>query len=253
MNLSIVPTIERSDDGALVVSSEQIAEGAGVEHRAVLQLAGTHQASLERFGTVAFEMRPLPGGGNPVRVALLNEQQATLLMTFMRNTEQVVGFKVALVDAFYQMAKTLRPTVPQTYAEALRAAADAADALSQKEQVIALLEPKAASWDSVVSSAGSWSFNDAAKVLHESGQIDIGEKRLVRALVDWGYLYRDVKGRPHVYQRFVEQGLFVAKARTYKDLKTGIEMASSAPQVRITGKGLDMIRTRVTASKEVTA
>lgn len=213
-------------------------------------------ASLQRFGTVAFETRPLPGGGNPVRIALLNEQQATLLMTFMRNTEQVVAFKVALVDAFYQMAKTLRPTVPQTYAEALRAAADAADAadaLSQKEQVIALLEPKAASWDSVVSSAGSWSFNDAAKVLHESGQIDIGEKRLVRALVDWGYLYRDHKKRPHVYQRFVEQGLFVAKARTYKDLKTGIEMASSAPQVRITGKGLDMIRTRITANKEVTA
>lgn len=102
MNLSIVPTIERSDDGALVVSSEQIAEGSGVQHKNVLELAATHMASLQRFGTVAFETRPLPGGGNPVRIALLNEQQATLLMTFMRNTEQVVAFKVALVDAFYQ-------------------------------------------------------------------------------------------------------------------------------------------------------
>ncbi|WP_140917566.1 phage antirepressor KilAC domain-containing protein [Mycobacterium tuberculosis] len=87
---------------------------------------------------------------------------------------------------------------------------------------------------------------DAAKVLCESGQIEIGEKRLVKALVDWGYLYRDAKGRPHVYQRYIEQGLFVVKARTYRDLVSGEVRESAAPQVRLTGKGLGVVRSRLT-------
>jgi anti-repressor protein len=252
LNNNIVPIIARTDDGELRISSEQIAEGAGVQHKNVLELVAVHAASLERFGHLAFQTRD-GYQGHKVRVGLLNEQQATLLMTFMRNSEQVVAFKVALVEAFYKMAQTLQPSVPRTYAEALRAAADAAEAIEQKNQVIALLEPKAASWDSIVSSEGSWSYNDAAKVLHESGQINIGEKRLVAWLVESGFLYRDVKGRPHAYQQFIERGLFVAKARTYTDYKTGIEMASSAPQVRITGKGLDLIRTRLLPQKEVSA
>lgn len=106
--------------------------------------------------------------------------------------------------------------------------------------------PKVAAWESIVSSAGSWSYNDAAKVLCESGQIEIGEKRLVKALVDWGYLYRDAKGRPHVYQRYIEQGLFVVKARTYRDLVSGEVRESAAPQVRLTGKGLGVVRSRLT-------
>lgn len=122
---------------------------------------------------------------------------------------------------------------------------EAQSVIASKNQTIAVLEPKAASWDSIVSSAGSWSYNDAAKVLCEEGEIKIGEKRLVNLLIDWGHLYRDSKKRPHVYQRDLEKGWFTVKARTYKDMDTGETKESSAPQVRITGKGLDMIRTRL--------
>lgn len=105
MTTTIVPTIETTDRG-LVVTSETIAHGSGVEHRAVLQLINTYKDDLEQFGTSAFEMRK--SGGRPVRTAILNEPQSTLLMTFMRNTEQVIQFKVALVKAFYQMAQQLK-------------------------------------------------------------------------------------------------------------------------------------------------
>lgn len=105
MTTTIVPTIETTDRG-LAVTSETIAQGSGVEHRAVLQLINTYKDDLEQFGTSAFEMRK--SGGRPVRTALLNEPQSTLLMTFMRNTEQVVAFKVALVKAFYDMAQQLK-------------------------------------------------------------------------------------------------------------------------------------------------
>lgn len=111
MTTTIVPTIENTDRG-LAVTSETIAHGSGVEHRAVLQLVNTYEQDLQQFGQTAFEMRsgqrrPQGGTGRPVRVAVLNEPQSTLLMTFMRNTEQVVAFKVALVKAFYQMAQQL--------------------------------------------------------------------------------------------------------------------------------------------------
>lgn len=241
MNNPIVPTIERNGTD-LVVSSENVARGSDVEHRAVLQLIAKHEAKLERFGTLAFEMRK--SGGMPTRVALLNEQQATLLMTFMRNTDRVVDFKVALVKGFYELARTVnKPLSPDEIVE--QALAITAARVKELNSYIEVIEPKANAWDSIVSSAGSWSYNDAAKVLCEEGQIQIGEKRLVSKLIDWGFLYRDSKGRPHVYQKDLERGWFTVKARTYRDHVTGEERESSAPQVRLTGSGLDMVRSRL--------
>ncbi|VEW13514.1 Uncharacterized phage-encoded protein [Brevibacterium casei] len=142
------------------------------------------------------------------------------------------------------------PTGPELLAHAIL---EANKMLEAKDEQIAVLEPKARAWDHIVSSEASWSFNDAAKVLFEHKKIVVGEKRLFKRCVEWGYLYRDHKGRPHVYQRYLEQGLFAVKARTYTDQETGQVLESSAPQVRITGRGLDMLFTRLTEGQLVTA
>ena len=118
--------------------------------------------------------------------------------------------------------------------------------VAAKDETIAELEPKARAWDHIVSSEASWSFNDAAKFLCEHKKIVVGEKRLFNRCEAWGYLYRDSKKRPHAYQRSVEQGLFVQRARFYTDQETGETRESSAPQVRVTGKGLDAIFRRLT-------
>jgi phage antirepressor YoqD-like protein len=86
--------------------------------------------------------------------------------------------------------------------------------------------------------------------LYEQKSIVIGQKRLVSVLLEWGWMYRDHKGRPHAYQRVLEQGLLTEKIRTYVDTVTGETLQSSAPQVRITGKGLDVIYRRLSASSE---
>lgn len=251
---NVIPFGPVQRDGEdLFTTSEAIASGAGVEHRATLQLIDRHADDLKDFGPLAFEMRKgaaLAQGGfaKATRVARLNEQQATLLLTYLRNTEQVRAFKKALVKAFYEMAATIRAEMsrPRSLEERMQEVMRELDAkVTEQQAALEAAAPKVAAWESVVSSAGSWSYNDAAKVLCEEGQIEIGEKRLVNCLVDWGYLYRDTKGRPHVYQRHLERGLFVVKARTYRDNVTGEVRESSAPQVRITGKGLDMLRTRL--------
>lgn len=122
-----------------------------------------------------------------------------------------------------------------------RAVIEANQRLKALEATNAELQPKADAWDQIVSSAGSWSYEEAAKVLFEQGVVVIGQQRLVRQLVEWNYLYRDNKNRPHAYQKHIESGLFVTKARIYTDQVTGERRESSAPQVRITGKGLDML------------
>lgn len=91
-------------------TSEVIAEAAGMNRRTVNRLIQTHKADLEEFGKVRFQIAPLPGSktGQSVTVYHLNEQQATLLMTYARNTETVRAFKKELVRQFYAMRDFIR-------------------------------------------------------------------------------------------------------------------------------------------------
>lgn len=188
MNNPIVPTIERSTNG-LVVTSETIAQGADVEHRAVLQLIAKHQTRVERFGQVAFEMRA--GYNNAqVRVALLNEQQSTLIMSFMRNTEQVMDFKEALVDGFFKMAEQLNNspalTEEQIVAQALQITVAKVQALESKLEAI---QPKADYVDTFVADEDLITFRTLAS------DLGVGERDLRDALIYCGWIYSQTKSR----------------------------------------------------------
>ena len=91
-------------------TSEVIAEAAGVKRRSVAHLIQQHKADFQEFGRVRFEITPLhtAGGIQKVTVYHLNEQQATLLMTYLKNTEQVRTFKKELVRQFYAMRDFIR-------------------------------------------------------------------------------------------------------------------------------------------------
>lgn len=82
--------------------SSIIADCAGVSHHAIQEHIRKQRERLERYGKLAFQMRPLPSG-QQAKDYILNEQQATLLITFLKNTEQVAQFKENLVKAFFEM------------------------------------------------------------------------------------------------------------------------------------------------------
>lgn len=87
-------------------TSDVIAEHAGVRHHAVQQMIQKHESDFRTFGVIAFQMRKPPSGskgGRPETIYHLNEQQATLLMTYLKNTAQVRAFKKELVRQFYAM------------------------------------------------------------------------------------------------------------------------------------------------------
>ncbi|AWK17361.1 hypothetical protein GWK90_03485 [Candidatus Hamiltonella defensa] len=93
----------------LVSNSSAIALGVKKEHKPVIQLVRKYQSDLEEFARVEFEMRPFQtkGGAQKKEVALLNEQQTTLLITYMRNNPIVRAFKKRLVAEFFRMRAAL--------------------------------------------------------------------------------------------------------------------------------------------------
>ena len=82
-------------------TSEIIATNTNNQHESIKRLIRKHQLRLEQFGKVGFEIQPLPSG-QKAKVYKLNEQQATLLITFLDNSEIVANFKTLLVKQFYE-------------------------------------------------------------------------------------------------------------------------------------------------------
>jgi hypothetical protein len=98
-------------DGELVVDSRLIAERLGIEHRSFLENIDTYQTQIEQaFGVLRFQTaKPIsPSGGRPARYALLNEDQATFLMTLSRNTDEVIVLKIELVQKFSKAKQLLK-------------------------------------------------------------------------------------------------------------------------------------------------
>lgn len=92
-----------------VTTSLIVAEGTGNDHKSVIRLIAEHKAQFERWRQVRFSdlQSTSPQGGRPTKVAYLNEQQATFLITLLRNNEVVINFKTELVDRFYKMREML--------------------------------------------------------------------------------------------------------------------------------------------------
>jgi len=96
-------------DAIPFTTSELIAEYSGNSRHAVQVLIDKYKVDFEEFGRVSFEMRPLltKGGVQEVKVYHLNEEQATLLLTYLKNTPKVRAFKKELVRQFYAMRDEL--------------------------------------------------------------------------------------------------------------------------------------------------
>ena len=86
------------------VDSVEIAGHLGIAHKAALQLVRRYADDFRELGLLPFEMAPFAttGGKQARQVALLNEDQCYLLLSYSRNTERVRGLKLALVKAFGQ-------------------------------------------------------------------------------------------------------------------------------------------------------
>ena len=88
-------------------TSEIIAECAEVQHHTITRLIRENKADFEELGILGFKIHKLDTRGQPKKFYILNEQQATLLITYLKNTETVRKFKLNLVKAFFEMREEL--------------------------------------------------------------------------------------------------------------------------------------------------
>lgn len=91
-------------------TADAVAEWTHIKQETIDHLIRKHKSDLEEFGVLGFEIRlPLAGskGGRPEKLYHLNEQQATLLITYLKNTEPVRRFKKTLVREFFNARQEL--------------------------------------------------------------------------------------------------------------------------------------------------
>jgi phage regulator Rha-like protein len=188
-------------------TSEVIAKHGKVQHHALQQMLSKYKKDIEEFGVLAFEMRKPENsnGGRPEKIYHLNEQQATLLITYMQNTLPVRKFKKALVKQFYIMQKELtsRKVTRQIGKEAREALTNAIQELPESPH-------KAMKYKHYTDLAYKVVFGKNAKQLREeyglkktddlrnrfsTSELDkvLKIERQISVLIELGYSYKEIK------------------------------------------------------------
>ena len=236
--------------GELVTTTVSVAAGTANSHEAVIKLVRTHLADFEEFGGVRFEIEPFAtaGGQQKREIAFLNEDQATLLITYMRNNVIVRRFKIALVREFGDMRRRLAaPAIPnfedpiaagEAWIAAKKEARDHAARANleatqrqQLEHQVHELAPAAAGFERIAGTGGTLCITDAAK------DLQTGRNKLIDLLLRSKWMYiRPGKRGYLAYQKTIEAGYLTHKQSEYEDPRSGEQ--KTADQVRITKRGL---------------
>lgn len=232
--------------GELMTTTLAVAAGTANSHEAVIKLVRTHLQDFEEFGGVRFEIEPFAtaGGQQKREIAFLNEDQAMLLITYMRNNAIVRHFKVALVRGFSEMRQRLSvpkaPTLPnfadpiaaaRAWADAKEAEREQAGRAARLEHQVAEQAPAVAGFERIASASGSLCITDAAK------NLQTGPKRLIDLLLQQKWIYtRPGKKGYLAYQDKIQAGHLTHKQSVYEDPKTYEQKVSD--QVRVTPRGL---------------
>lgn len=92
-----------------VVSHLVISENTWNDKRSIARLISNYTEQIEEFGVLGFEItKPQESWWRPEKQYFLNENQATFLMTLLKNNEVVVNFKLNLVKAFSKLRENHR-------------------------------------------------------------------------------------------------------------------------------------------------
>ena len=122
--------IQKND---VFTNSKIIASGAGISHKQLKKVIRNYKQDIEFFGKLSVAYVTESTGGRPEEIQPLNEQQATFVITLLKNTPKVLDFKKELVRQFYLMREELRKlqTAKTIFLEARRTLTDSINALPE--------------------------------------------------------------------------------------------------------------------------
>lgn len=224
-----------NDTGCPVTTSLAIAEGVGNPHSSVIKLIRQNTSDLEEFGNIGFEIQnSTSGAGRPTEYAILNEQQSTLLLTYMRNNDVVREFKKRLVKAFFELAQQRQAPAVENLSrlEILQLAMQSEEERLRLEQEKRLLEHQLEEEAPLVAFAKQVEIaQDAISVAQAAKILGTGQRRLFAFLRQIGWVSR----RNEPYQTKIEAGYLDVKLGSWEHPNHGLQQSVTA---LVTGKGL---------------
>lgn len=131
--------------------------------------------------------------------------------------------------------------LPATYLEALEALVERERANVELAVENAQLTPRAIAWDAIASAEGDYSVGEAAKILARAGVTNIGPTRLFQKLANLGWTYRGPEGTWMAYADRIDRGHLAHKPQFHYHPRTK-ERVVDAPQLRVTLKGIELLR-----------
>lgn len=204
---------------------------------AVLGLSSPHKV-FERIADDAKGRTSIPTLGGAQNMAIVNEAGMYEVVIRSDKPEAVKFRRWITSEVLPEIRRTghygiapSAPAIPQTYAEALRAAADQADRADVAERKVAQLEPKAEFYDELMDADGTYTFAAVARILGWGRNVMMRELRRLGVLQPNNLPYRRYD---HHFQ--VTPG-------TYTNRKTGETVPTATTTVR--PSGLEFLRKKL--------
>lgn len=214
------------------MTSLQIAEVTGKLHKDVLEAIRTMEPAWEKITERKFPLSEyIDSTGRHLPMYKLTRTECLYVAT--KFNDEARARLVIRWEELERNRQASTPALPQTFAEALRLAAEQAERMEQQQKQIAEMQPKAVFADAVKTSDRSILIAELAKLLKQNG-IDMGQNRLFHWLRSNGYLCSrgDYYNQPT--QRAMEMGLFEVK-KTIVNKPDGSSIVSAT--TKVSGKG----------------
>lgn len=229
--------VYKTNRGTPVTDSVKVARVFEKQHKNVMKSIRSILGSAKKIADQWFaETTYLDAQGKRQPMYLMNRDGFSLL-TMSLTGERAMAFKVAFIEQFNAMEKAIKevaPAIPQTFAQALRLAAEQAETIEQQQKQLEEQAPKVAFATAIINSPSSCGIDELAKLLKQNG-IEMGEIRLFQWLRDNEYLCSVGTARNQPTQKALDMGLFELKPQTWTNPKTDEVMTTT--RTMVTGKG----------------
>ena len=230
---------------ALTMSSREIAELTGKEHKNVIRDIRAMLDSLaEGDGSVLSHVAETKDArGYTAEIALPKDLTLTLVAGYN------VKLRKRIIDRWLELEAQQSspvPAIPQTLPEALRLAADLAEQKAKADAALAIAAPKVEGFDRIANATGLLSLRETATTLK------VPERKFIAWMQRHDWLYRRPgKGTLLGYAERLKEGYLEHKAVTIHNDRTGEDEIRE--QVRVTPLGLTVLAKRAKDMQEVAA
>ena len=233
--------VYKTNRGTPVTDSVKVARVFEKQHKNVMKSIRNILGSAQNLANQKWfaETTYMDAQGKRQPMFLMNRDGFSLL-TMSLTGEKAMAFKVAFIEQFNRMEQAIKelapaaPAIPQTFAQALRLAAEQAETIEAQQKQLEAQAPKVAFATAIINSPSSCGIDELAKLLKQNG-IDMGEIRLFQWLREKGYLCNLGTARNQPTQKALEMGLFELKPQTWTNPKTDELMTTT--RTMVTGKG----------------